>query len=351
MEMNEHIDIFDRNGNTPFGLAVLNGHEGCALQFQQKGANFLSNLNTNLSQCEVNEGNRNDGWQWIIDKKRKEQNDRTKLEKENYPILQEVVSKDWQGILYLMLEKLNNSGIGATFPIAAAINTSRLKLTRKLAMRARPSELHVNDDRETLLHILAKNVAKEDINNRVLSEQIVNILISKGISYDLLDKNETTALISAAANRNLILCNLLSHPSVVKMNQLTALSYADMLGRNPFTALFWNINSKTELSYELRVWAETILGLGANPNLLCQYPIAYPNDYPGVRFLQCETNESFTSKYTPLLMAVIAGNHAIVKWLLTMGNSTLIDVNYQDDNGQTALMHAVKLVSKYFMKL
>lgn len=351
MEINDNIDILDNNGNTPFGLAVLNGHEGCALQFQQKGANFIANLNTNLNQCVPIEGEvRNDAWQWIIVKKEKEENDRKKLERENYPILQEVVSKDWQGILHLMLEKLNNSGVGASFPIAAAINTNRLKLARKLVNRSRPLELLANEDGECLLHILAKNVAKEDINNRDLSEQIVKTLISKGVSYDSLDKSKSTALICAAANRNLIVCNLLGQPSIINVNNKTALTYSDMFGRTPFSALFWNLNSKTEFSFELRKWAESILIQGANANACCRYPMI-TNNIPGVRFLNCEPNDTFSSKYTPLMMAVIAGNYTIAEWLLTMENASLVDVNYQDDEGRTALMHAARLVSKIYLFL
>ncbi|KAG4073918.1 hypothetical protein HA402_014123 [Bradysia odoriphaga] len=341
MEMHESIDIFDRNGNTPFGLAVLNGHEGCALQFQQKGANFINNLNTNLTQSGEG-GDPNDEWVWIIDRKKKEENDRKKLEVENYPILQEVVSKDWQGILHLMLEKLNNSGAGATFPIAAAIKTNRLKLARKLAMRARPTELQVNEDGETLLHTLAKNVARtDDFHNRTLSEQIVNVLIAKGISPDAQDKNQSTALLCAAANKNLIVCNLLGQLSMTNRNDISALTQTDSFGRNAFTALFWNIDGRTEFSAGLRMWAEGLLEQGVNGNGLCRYPIVYPIDFPGERFLHCEANGGGT--YTPLMMAVIAGNYTIVEWLLTMVNTRLIDVNYQDADGQTALVHAVKM--------
>lgn len=350
MEMNDNIDILDKNGNTPFGLAVLNGHEGCALQFQQKGANFIYNLNTNLKQCVPNEGhNSNDSWQWIIAKYEKEENDRIKLEKGNYPILQEVVRKDWQGILHLMLEKLNNSGAGASLPIAAAINTNRLKLARKLVMRARTAELLVNEDGETLLHILAKSVAKEDINNRDLCEQIIKILVSKGICYDSLEKNESTALICAAANRNLIVCNLLGQTSITNLNNKTTLTYSDVFGRTPFSALFWNINSKTQFSDELKCWTESVLLQGANANACCRYPILYPIAVPGVRFSNCRTNNMFSPRYTPLMMAVIAGNYAIVEWLLTTKNANLVDVNYQDDDGRTALMHAARLVSKIYL--
>lgn len=349
MEMNaSNIDIFDRNGNTPFGLAVLNGHEGCALQFQQKGADFISNLNTNLAQGSPNEGgDPNESWVWIIDRKKKEENDRKRLEIENYPILQEVVSKDWQGILHLMLEKLNNSGAGATFPIAAAIKTNRLKLARKLSMRARPSELHVNDDGETLLHTLAKNVARNDgINdNHTLSDQIVNTLTAKGIAYDAMDKNQSTALVCAAANRNFIVCNLLGQLSIA--NGTSAFTQTDSFGRNAFSALFWNIDSSTEFSAGLKLWAEGLLAQGSNPNTLCQFPIVYPVDSPGVRFLHCEANGG--SKYTPLMMAVIAGNFAIVEWLLTMVNARSIDVNCEDDDGRTALVHAVRMVSMQFI--
>ncbi|KAJ6648044.1 Poly [ADP-ribose] polymerase tankyrase [Pseudolycoriella hygida] len=352
MEMGDHIDCMDRNGNTPFGLAVLNGHEGCALQFQQKGANFIHNLNTNLTKCVPNEVvERYEAWQWIITRKEKEEIDRAKLEKENYPILQEVVSKDWQGILHLMLENLNRSTVGASLPIIAAINTSRLKLSRKLVHRARTAELLVNEDQETLLHILAKNVAKDDITNRDLSEQIIKTLVSKGISYDALDRNESTALIIAATNRNLMLCELLTQASINNINNITALTYADTFGRNPFSALFWNITSQTVFSCELRQWAESILERGGQANAGCRYPIIYPVAFPGVRFLKCEANATVSSKFTPLMMAVIAGNYAIVEWLLTMKNTSLVDVNYQDGEGNTALMHAARLNDVQMVKL
>lgn len=347
MEMTANIDILDKNHNTPFGLAVLNGHEACALQFQQKDANCVQYLNTNLSHNNFNE-NAKPSWQWIVAKRKKEEDDRKRLEKEIYPILEEVVRKDWQGILYLMLEKLNKTGIGSSFAIAAGINTNRLKLTRKLVSRSRSADLYVNGDRETLLHILAKNGTIQDT-DRDLCQQIVNILISKGIAYDALDKNESTALIYAAANRNLTLCKLLWQPSITTINTRTALTYTDKFDRNPFTALFWNLNEKTEFSTEMKTWAESLLEGGAQANLCSRYPIIYPVNYPGVRYLNCETNVDFISaKYTPLMMAVIAGNCSIVHWLLTMKYSGVIDVDYQDDEGKTALMHAARLVSKYY---
>lgn len=350
--MNGQIDSIDRNGNTPFGLAVLHGHEGCALQFQQKGANFIANLNTNLTQSigasesdchDVAEGM---AWEWLVDRKRREHRTQTKMEKENYPILQEIVAKDWQGILHLILEQLKSSGIGAAFPIAAAISTNRLKLVRKLAGRAPSTELlHVNGDGETLLHVFSKTALEDGTTNRTLSEEIVNVFASKGIAYGSLDKDDATPLIRAASNRNAVLCSLLSQPNVTKQNQYTSLAYTDRLGRNPFAALFWNLNSKTAFSAELRNWAESILEQGTNANALCQYPIVFPVHFSGVRFLPGDKDASSASKYTPLMMAVIAGNYPIVEWLLTMRNSALIDVNCQDDDGKTALMHAVQLVS------
>lgn len=342
MEMNDNVDILDLNGNTPFGLAVLNGHEACALQFQQKGANFVQNLNTNLSPNAISENTVMETWQWIFTKKKKEEDARKKFESENYPILQEVVRKDWQGILHLMLEKLSNSGNGASFAIAAAMNTNRLKLTRKLVNRAHSCELLVNGDRETLLHILAKSGTNQDI-NRDLCEQIINILISKGITYDALDKNESTALIYAAVNRNLTMCNLLE-PTINNRS-------ADKFGRNPFSALFWNLSEKTEFSDGIKLWAEGQLEQGAQGNICCRYPIIYPVLYPGVRYLNCETNAEFVSgSYTPLMMAVIAGNYSLVEWLLTLRNADLIDVNYQDDQGRTAIMHAARMVSQFKTK-
>lgn len=342
--MHDNVDILDMNGNTPFGLAVLNGHEACALQFQQKGANFIQNLNTNLSRNATNEGQDSSGWQWIFTKKKKEENDRKKFESENYPILQEVVRKDWQGILHLMLEKLNNSGIGASFAIAAAMNTNRLKLARKLVNRAHATELLVDEDRETLLHTLAKSATNEHISHD-LCEQIINILVSKGISYDDFDKNGSTALMHAAANRNLTLCNLLE-PAIYTQTPRT---YADKFGRTPFTALFWNVTEKSEFSAGLKMWAENLLEQGVLGNVCCRYPIIYPVVYPGVRYLNCETNDEFISgRYTPLMMAVIAGNYSLVEWLLTLKNGDVIYVNHQDDEGRTALMHAARIVSHLF---
>ena len=93
-----NINPIDNNNNTPLGLAVLYGHEGCALMLQQKGAAFVKpvgNLNKKPGLTYVED---NSCWKWNRLKEEEKLKYEIEAKKANCSIIEEVVRNDWQGL-------------------------------------------------------------------------------------------------------------------------------------------------------------------------------------------------------------------------------------------------------------
>ncbi|KAG8179654.1 hypothetical protein JTE90_017793 [Oedothorax gibbosus] len=325
-EGNTGLDVKDKDGNTALGLAVKNGHESCALMLLQTGANCIAEVVTPVHSKKDEEPH----LEWLHVKK-------PPPVPQRHTILQETLLKDWQGILYLMLDQLDTRKElkgGINIAVEAALRTAKYNVALKLIGRIKNS-WNLYSEKQSMLHVLAREAPADYLPE--LQVKVAQFLIEKGIQFISLDEHRCSVLTYAAVNRNYTLCsffaNKMSLPFVVKVDP-------DKSNRTPFSALFWKLTSE-DLSEDIRNWCCSLLKTGANPNVLTNYPIVN-SPYPGIRCTDIEAlhvEDASAPKYSPLMMAIYKANFPIVKLLLSKG----ADVNFPDDKLRTPIMHAVRL--------
>ncbi|CAG2101284.1 unnamed protein product [Medioppia subpectinata] len=271
------------------------------------------------------------------------------------PIIEEVVRKDWNGVLKLMINDLGAQGVGTGVVIAAAIKTNRYNLAIKLLKRVHNARTLHNPER-TLLHTLA--MESNTGGNTGLQSQVVKLMttLDPKLIHTVDTKFFSNAIVYAAANWN---CQLMREYSEALggVGKVAALA-ADALLRTPVSALFWSLHTRTDQTLPKDVTEWLLKLLAADPelvNAVAYYPFT-ESPYPGVRLAATSDTKASAPgavKYTPLIVAVICGHYLIVKDLLNLKASDefVVDVNRPDSSGRTPLMHAVRLNDIKMVKL
>ncbi|GAB6020532.1 hypothetical protein CHUAL_003215 [Chamberlinius hualienensis] len=328
-----NLNAKDKNGNTALSLAVYGSHESCTIMLLQKGASVQVDVIVPPLESRKHDKVKKPIWQWKPVAEVPAQLKKT-------PILQEVVHKDWQGVMYMMVGQLQSSG--ATFfpAIEAALKTGKYKLALYLIARNKSAEAvnTFNSNEQNLLHILAS--IPQCIGCSDLQVKVAKVLLSYGLSLNRPDADGGFPLTYAALNKNEILCEFfteqLGWDSVVKMAP-------DKLGRTPLTSVFWSLEPfewRTPKLKAMRSWCEKLLSHGASCNILGAFP--YFDNCPGDTFIHvsrhvdCKSLES--CRISPLIYAVYLRDYELVAFLLQHS----ADVNLPDDSGRTPIMHAVK---------
>ncbi|XP_054722688.1 LOW QUALITY PROTEIN: uncharacterized protein LOC129232581 [Uloborus diversus] len=327
----KNMEAKDKDGNTALGLAVRNGHESCALMLLQRGASCIADVvipnRSKPSKFEC--------WEWNHVKE-------IPSIPKRHTILQETLLKDWQGILYLMLDQLDNMGKGINIAVEASLRTAKYNVALKLIGRIKHS-WNLYTEKQSMLHVLAREAPAHHLPE--LQVRVAQFLIEKGVPVGSRDEHGCSVLTYAAINWNYTLCSFFGTKIGIAV---AAKLDADKSFRTPFSALFWKL-SEEDLSEDIRNWCCSLLKAGANPNVLTRYPIL-PSPYPGVRCTVADVlhvEDAGAPKYTPLIMAICRANYPVVKLLLTKG----ADVNVPDDQLRTPVMHAVRLNDIKMVKL
>nr|XP_042896391.1 poly [ADP-ribose] polymerase tankyrase isoform X4 [Parasteatoda tepidariorum] len=327
-----NLDTKDKDGNTALGLAVRNGHESCALMLLQRGACCTADVVTPASPVKKNENN---CWTWKEVKKHPSV-------PEKHTILQETLLKDWQGILYLMLDQLDSSGKTINIAVEASLRTAKYNVALKLIGRIKHGWT-LYSEKQSMLHVLSREAPPDYLPE--LQIKVAQFLIEKGVPPMSKDEHGCSVLIYAAMFWNHTLCSFFTTKVSIAV---AAQVDADKSLRTPFSALFWQLSSE-DLPEDIKNWCCSLLKAGANPNVLTRYPILM-SPYPGVRCTVLKSlyiEDANAPKYSPLIMAIYKENYPVVKLLLTKG----ADVNFPDDQLRTPLMHAVRLNDIKMVKL
>ncbi|XP_035216657.1 poly [ADP-ribose] polymerase tankyrase-like isoform X2 [Stegodyphus dumicola] len=328
----KNLDAKDKDGNTALGLAVKNGHESCALQLLQQGAHCILDVVTPLHLKDTVDSS---NWVWKHVKKEPES-------PEKHTIIQEALLKDWQGILYVMMNQLEHQGKGMNLAVEASLRTRKYNVSLKLIGRIKHSWLLYNE-RRSMLHVLAREAIPDYCPD--LQIKVAQFLIEKGVPPMVKDEHMCTVLHFAAVNWNNTICSFFT--SKVGVTGAAHVDPDNSL-RTPFSALFWKL-TKEDMSEDIRNWCCSLMKAGANPNTLTRYPIIM-NPYPGVRCKVLDTlhmEDPNAPKFTPLVMAIYQANYSVVKFLLNKG----ADVNFPDGQLRTPLMHAARLNDIRMVKL
>ncbi|ODM89026.1 Poly(ADP-ribose) polymerase pme-5 [Orchesella cincta] len=173
-----------------------------------------------------------------------------------------------------------------------------------------------------------------------------------GLDSQAVDEFGSQAIIYALTKKHARLCDILYSNVNDPMKHLAAMK-PDLFGRTPFSTLLWNSIEETPLQPPVEIWANQLIAAGADPNQLCEYPISL-SSCPGIRFTTKLTDiiPSNGPRYPPLIMAVISKCYRTVKWMLTINSGPIkVNINAQDSEGRTALMHAVRLNDTRMVKV
>lgn len=338
-----NVNSVDANGNTALSLAILGGHESCAIMLLQSGALIHNNVVVPIADAEALKKPMLQHWRWKF-----ASNNTLKLQ--HSPILQEVASKDWQGVMYMMLDQLQAAGNNFYPAVEAALNTNKFRLALSLISRIKePVRLQAcNSSGQNFLHILALK-AKPD-QQTSLQIRVAEYLVQQGLCLTKLDDFGSCPLIYAAINKNTTLCNFFTEKigkeTVIKMS-------ADKLGRTPVNASFWWLKTSSSWTSDVaetnfRKWCESLIQSSLLDEL-ASFPS--PNPYPGHVVHQNSSDPNITLKQewrlTPLIHAVCCQDVDLVLYLLRRG----ANVNKPDSNSWTPIMHAVRMNNMRTVKL
>ncbi|XP_076308551.1 LOW QUALITY PROTEIN: poly [ADP-ribose] polymerase tankyrase-like [Tachypleus tridentatus] len=324
------LDLKDKNGNTPLGLAVLHKHEGCAVMLLQKGAGCILDL-IHMRPFQEEEKT----WKWNYIKKLPQPSLK-------HSILQEAVTIDWQGVLYLMLDQLETMGKGLALAVEAALATRHYQLALKLMNRL-AFGWNLCNESQTMLHLLAREA--EPGYQEELQVKVAKALIDKGVPVMARDEHGCSVITYAALNWNDSLCHFFT--DVMGIMEVIRAD-PDESQRTPFSALFWQLGSEP-FPKGIRNWCLNLIRSGASPNIIAYYPIQ-ETPYPGVlcstkNIIHLQDESCF--KLSPLMVAVYKQNYQTVKMLVSNG----ADVNFPNEELKTPLMLAVRLNDVKMVKL
>ncbi|XP_078675989.1 poly [ADP-ribose] polymerase tankyrase-like isoform X2 [Branchiostoma floridae x Branchiostoma belcheri] len=336
VEKGANIDKKDLEGNSPLSLAVKGGHISCAIMLIQKGADIISHVVTVPPQPPAPEKNPTWVWKPLIKQP-------PKVEKDS--LFCAVVERGWQGVTYIMLDRLQACKLPFFVAIEGALHAMKYRLVLTLMKKVREDvKLQTtNTKQQNLLHVLSLNAPGDDATD--LPAKVGEVLLQRGVALRAQDENGCTPLTYAAVSQNVSLCKLFleKKPEIAKV----LLSMSDKKGRTPLAALLWE-NVLLDRTLEI---LKLFLDCGASLNILA--------DFPRVNYLsiQHQTAEGTVEEYyngnmatvktTPLMRVINV--HAIKAERLMLRSEA--DVNLKDAEGRTAIMHAVRENDINFVRL
>ncbi|XP_022105519.1 tankyrase-like protein [Acanthaster planci] len=335
------FNVKDNNGNTPLAMAALGGNDSVAIMLIQKGAS----INTMVTYVPKELEEKKSGepqpytWQWkpLV---------KPPLAPVKASFFQAVVSEGWQGVVYLMMDRLQKFGLSYINVIQAILEAQKFQLASTMVRKQRDAQKlqQTNRRARSLLHLLSMHAVSPNWAN--LYEQIATSLFNRGGKLFARDDKGCTPLHYVAANQNAALCKLFAEkdPNGFK----NCLNCSDHRGRTPLAAVFWNLNFDASTKEVIRLFTKS------GPSL--NFCAALPNVESGW-LKHKKPAESLEAWYhghsdrsvprSPLLIHMHVDNFEACKFLLKNGASC----NYADENRLTPLMHAVKLNEIDLVKL
>ncbi|XP_038073028.1 poly [ADP-ribose] polymerase tankyrase-like [Patiria miniata] len=336
-EMVDDIDVVDQDGHTPLSWAILNRQGSVVIWLIQRGANInrevkLVGLESSAEDKRLEPAQSTDEpqyWKWET------------LETPDAPdpraqtsIFQAVVYEEWQGAVYVMMDRIAKCAISYADAIGAVLAQQKFQLANELIRKMRnPLTLQTTNDKgQNLLHLLAIHSVKESHRQR----QIATTLLHNGVKLFVTDYKGCTPLHYAAVNMNVVVCSVFAEKDPIGFK--SCITCADHRGRVPVASLFWS------LSYNS---TKDIIELIRQHNGSFDVCTAFPNVSLLIR-KRLTRSESLQDWYhnlpdektidvTPLILMILMNNFAGCQLLVKNGANP----NATDRNGVTPLMHAV----------
>ena len=330
----QSLEAKDSLGNTPLSLAVLGKHDACSMMLLQRGAC----IEVTIKEEEDTEKEQPRGlWRHLAQHWRKDIKPRT------LSLFEGLVANDWLGLTYLVLAKMEQSGMTLALALEVAFRLQRLQFAKTMLSRftqaARLKEV-VSEDR-TLLGCLAFHSSEcKDLRAKELMADVFELLIQHGVDPGQVDKHGCLPLHYACLHRNTKLIQLLlEHMKMT--SKADWLEARDSQGRTPLAAYFWNYKM---LASERDETLQLLLSSGASVNSLapCKHlsvlDCGFAPRFLDRHFLEPALPDQVST--SPLMIAITHGDVAMVRQLLE-NNASLTLV---DSRGWTPAMYAVKAV-------
>ncbi|XP_076822632.1 uncharacterized protein LOC143470895 [Clavelina lepadiformis] len=256
VERGANINRQDSDCNSPMSLAVKAGHNSCVMMLIRKGANVNTNVITiprPLSGADTQEETSHRKWRL---KSAIAPPPKPTCE----PAFKVVVEKGWQGVTYVMLDRLEACGVKYASAVESAMRARKYQVVLSLLRKQRVSSklCEKNDLKQNLLHVLAINRPT----NTDVQIKVAKVLIECGVPSYTTDERGCTPFHYAAFTKNLTLIKVFIERNPSSFRGMIALT--DLAGRNAFAALLWNsaINDDTTANI-LKLFLEHDRGSGA----------------------------------------------------------------------------------------
>ncbi|UJR15954.1 hypothetical protein I4U23_002874 [Adineta vaga] len=326
--------------NSIIGTCIQSGHLNLFITFLQQTLDIdLSKMYTNSlvsieNKSSVKQNDNRDIWIW---KYAERQNIKPY---EQYPLINIVIQRDWQGALSLILNDLEHYHLHHLQIFEAAILNNKLNLLLRLLLRLKDKTIlhNKNIQRQNLFHLLANlNGYDEE-----LYKQILLYLHEHHIEWNIPDKYGSYPIHYACVKQNFTFIHFLRDKYVSECD----LNRVDAFENSAIGLFFWTVRSETNIPEKT---IESLLASNKQLNCLCNYqneivmnPLSFGyNDlltdnysYPPHK----SDNTSTNVRTSPLINAIVHKNFSLVKFLLQLN----ADVNFSDEEKRTPLMHAVR---------
>uniref|UniRef100_UPI001939B58C poly [ADP-ribose] polymerase tankyrase-like n=1 Tax=Styela clava TaxID=7725 RepID=UPI001939B58C len=334
VERGANINRQDSDGNSPLSLAVKSGQTSCAVMLIQKGAN----VNTNVITIPKDSASEIPAKKWQL-----KSANVLPMKSTCEPVFKVVVEKGWQGVTYVMLDRLEACGVKYAAAVEAAMRAKKYQVVLSLLRKQRDSGklCEKNEKKQNLLHVLAMNRPS----NSDVQIKVAQLLIERGVPDYTTDDYQCTPLHYAAYTKNHTLIKFFMdrNPSSVRM-----ISFTDFKNRNAIAALLWNPVINDELTTTiLKLFLEHDKGSGAI-NQSCNFPdiSSVVGDYSVEAYFNSE--EIDTVQINPIVRAIQRKAHRVLDLLLEYN----VDINVQVEglHNQTPLMVAVQQNDEYVVK-
>ncbi|XP_041468095.1 poly [ADP-ribose] polymerase tankyrase-like isoform X1 [Lytechinus variegatus] len=343
------VDTRDSVGNTPLSMACMGEHISVVIFLLQQGANISATV-TRLEPLkdeeaekarkkkEEEEKTKEHFWEW---RPLREKTGRTAMPTVAETLFRRVVKNGWQGILFLLMDRLEKFKVPYITPIKAAIEEHRYQMALNLVSKSRGHKVDgVAAKQQNLLHILALQPADQ------LSNKVAEKLLSKGVSLTH-DQFKCTPLTYAVLSENIGLAKFLwGH--MKQQGGKQALTSTDVKGRNLLATAFWR---REYFDTNLVSW---LVEVGASLNVAFPVPL-WETEGRGAETIPADKLEEWfhhredhpVGYLTPLLAALRVASFDRVKFLLTKG----ADPNLPAKDMLTPLMCAVRKNNLKLVKL
>ncbi|XP_078491474.1 poly [ADP-ribose] polymerase tankyrase isoform X1 [Ciona intestinalis] len=344
VERGGNINRQDSDCNSPLSLAVKSGHNSCAVMLIQKGANVNTNV---ISMPHPPVGASEEG-----EEKRKWKLKSTipaQMTSTCEPVFKVVVEKGWQGVTYVMLDRLEACGVKYAAAVESAMRARKYQVVLSLLRKQRDSVklCDKNELKQNLLHVLAINKPE----NMDVQIKVAKVLIERGVPSYTTDDKGCTPFHYAAFTKNLTLIKFFIERNPSSFRGMIMLT--DYAGRNTFSALLWNTNINDDTTVNiLKLFLEHDRNSGAI-NRTCRFPLANieavtANTDPAAAVNHYFNGEIESVVVNPLIRAIQLKAHRVVDLLLEYN----VDINAQVEGlkNQTPLMLAVQQNDEYLVR-